>query len=505
MKKQSLFLALPFILASSLSSCGNSSVDTTNIVFGSDDLIQSSFGGLGVEWGIYEDTDMLDKDSYTRIEENIKQLAPSRIRLMFNYDYFVSDFSDGGDKDKTNDTWTYNFANKWGDSLFYILSYCQKKGIEVALGAWNVIGTLTNDVWGMMDECTADSRWAKISGDILDYLVNKQGFTCIRWFVNSNEPNYLGSVGSSKNYNNTLDKWMQGVKNVRAALDEKGLTNVGIIGGDTTGFDGTTTYWEGIAKNIPTLVSDYGAHFYLSNYYIDGGYALEYMNTLNSSISSLDKGYGTTRPLNIWETGLLDGKDASSDSNSLIKTVGYGVRMADLTIQACLAGFNGLAYWSFDDAQNFMYSGSVATPKKWGMFSSLSSASASDQERRPWYHSSCLLTHLLSKKSKIYGSNVNSRSVDPTFRCLGVAGSGGKSGGYIAVNRGTSEISKKFALGEKIDGSGKLYVYIFGEGQIRLNEKGFVSPNYIVDGSLNKSLNVSIPANSLMVVSSEEL
>ena len=191
-------------------------------------------------------------------------------------------------------------------------------------------------------------------GVLMDYLVHKQGFTCIRWFVNGNEPNYLGVKGSSKNYNNSFEKWAQGVKNVRAALDAKGLTSIGIVGGDTTGFDGTTTYWEGIGKGLTKEVADYGAHLYLSNYYIDGGYVLENINTLNKDIHALDAGYGTERPLDIWESGLLDGKDAETDGNKLIKTVTYGIRMADFTIQTALAGVNSVTYWDFDDGMNFM-------------------------------------------------------------------------------------------------------------------------------------------------------
>ncbi|MCI1245619.1 MAG: hypothetical protein LKG11_06735 [Bacilli bacterium] len=503
MRCERLRLLVPALLALSLSSCG--SQDYSDIAFGEDDLVQSSFGGLGVEWGVYEDTDMLDENSFKRIYANIKELAPARIRCMFNYDSFVKDFDDKGDDDKTNDTWTYDFANKWGDNLFEILRYCQSHGIQVATGAWNVIGDLRHDVWGMMDECTADLRWAKISADIFDYLINVSGFTCIRWFVNGNEPNYTGSQGSSKNYNNTLDKWIAGVKNVRAALDAKGLTEVGIIGGDTTGFDGTREYWTGIANRISDKVADYGAHFYLSNYYIDGGYVREYADELVAAIRTLDKGYGTSRPLDVWECGLLDGKVASTDSNSLIKTVSYGVRMADFTIQTMLSGFNSLTYWSFDDAQNMMYSGNASTPKMWGMFSSLSSATSYNQELRPWYHSSCLLTHLFSSGSKIYGNAANSREIDDSFRCIAAVSKDGKSGGYCAINRGTEATTRRFLLGPAVEGSGKLYVYEFGEGLIKLGEDGFIEPNYEIEGSLNKWLSLSVPSNSLVVVSSEEL
>jgi len=505
MKRIPLLVMSAALASLTLTSCGKNSVDTENVAFSESDLVQSSYGGLGVEWGVYEDTDKLDATSWLRIYANIAKLHPARIRCMINYDWFVENFDNKGDTDKTNDTWSFNFANKWGDNLTLLLRYCQANDIQVAFGSWNVVGTLTDDVWNMMDECTADVRWAKMSAFIMDYLINKQGFTCIRWFVNGNEPNYLGVKGSSKNYNNSLSKWITGVKAVRSALDAKGLTSIGIVGGDTTGLEGTTSYWEGIAKEIPDKVSDYGAHLYLSNYYIDGGYVLENLNTLNRDIHALDSGYGSTRPLDIWESGLLDGKNNETDGNSLIKTVTYGIRMADFTLQTALAGVNSVTYWDFDDGMNFMYAGGTATPKKWGMFSSLASDQAYDQELRPWFHSSCLLTHLMAPGSKIYGSSVNSRSINPDFRCLAVMNAAGTGGGFVAINRGTSTITKKFVLSPTIQGADKLYLYSFGEGLIRLGKDGFVVPNQVIEGSLNKWLSVSLPANSFLVVSTEAL
>jgi len=505
MKTRQRFILGGLLTAMALSGCGSKSANTNDITFSDSDLIQSSYGGLGVEWGVYEDTDKLDESSWERIYANIKRLAPVRIRCMINYDWFVENFDSKGDSDKTNDTWDYNFANKWGDNLNLLLKYCQANNIQVAFGSWNVVGTLSDDVWNMMDECTADVRWAKMSAFIMDYLVHKQGFTCIRWFVNGNEPNYLGVKGSSKNYNNTFEKWAQGVKNVRAALDEKGLSSIGIVGGDTTGFDGTTSYWEGIGKGLTKEAADYGAHLYLSNYYIDGGYVLENINTLNKDIHALDAGYGTERPLDIWESGLLDGKDAETDGNKLIKTVTYGIRMADFTIQTALAGVNSVTYWDFDDGMNFMYTSGTAVAKKWGMFSSLASDQAFDQELRPWFHSSCLLTRLMRPGSKIYGSAVNSRSVNPDFRCLGVVNASGTGGGYVAVNRGADTLTKRFVMGPSITGADKLYVYRFGEGMIRLGSDGFIQPNYTIEGSLNKGLSINIPVNTLLIVSTEVL
>ena len=88
----------------------------------------------------------------------------------------------------------------------------------------------------------ADDEALDLIRDNIDFLnkrLNEKGYSCIKWFVNSNEPNLTGAKGSSKNYNNNFNIWSQGVKNVRKALDDRGFNYIKIVGGDTTGFEGT--------------------------------------------------------------------------------------------------------------------------------------------------------------------------------------------------------------------------------------------------------------------------
>jgi len=490
-----------------LTACGQperKNTDPNNIAFTEADLVQKSFGGLGVEWGAYEDIDKLAENGWERVIKNMDQLKASRVRVMINYDWYVTNFDNKGNKDKSDDTWDYNFANKTALNLFTILEYCQTHNIEVAFGAWNVIGSFPNDVWGMMDEVTADIRWAKITGDVLDFLVHKKGFTCIKWFVNSNEPNYKGNEGSSKNYHNTFEKWSTGVKNVRKTLDSLGLNWIGIVGGDTTGLDGTREYLTGIAKNFPTEVGDYGCHLYLSNRYIDQGELYTQISGLYQEIKAIDGGLGDVRQADVWEAGLLDGKNGATDCQTTIGTVDYAIRMGDYTIQCLAGGINGIVYWDFDDAMHFMYSNNEQTPKEWGMFSSLAGATAEMQELRPWYHSSCLLTHMFKKGNKVYSPAQNSPKINLYFRSLATISPDGKQAGIVGVNASPSKTTKTFYLDEKVSGD-KLYIYNFAEGTYKLGEDGFIIPNQVINGSLNKKITMEIPSNSMVFISNERL
>ena len=509
MKKTRLITLLSLIPMMALSSCSKSAphYEVDKIAFDKSNLTQESFGGLGVEWGVYEDIDKLAENGWERIIKNMDHLAPSRVRVMVSYDWFVTDFDNKGNTDKSDDTWNYNFSTKTALNLFDILEYCQIHDIDVAFGAWNVVADLAYDVWGMMEDVTSDIRWAKITGEILNFLVKDKGFTCIKWFVNSNEPNYAGYEGQSKNYNNTYEKWQQGVKNVRKTLDSYGLNWIGIVGGDTTGVEGTREYLTNIAKNMPESVGDYGCHLYINNFLIDRGGLYTEVKKIYNEIQSIDKGLGKIRFANIWESGLLDGKNNATDCQAFITSHIYGVRMGDYTLQCIAAGINGIVYWDFDDGMHFMYTNNTQTPKEWGMFSSLASATPKKQELRPWYHSSCLLTHLLKEGNKIYSPGQN----DPTlgeefqsFRSIGTVSPDGKHGGFAAVNADTKSTTKTFYLDEKVEGD-KLYIYYFNESSLKLDEEGWIIPNDVISGSLNKKLTIQIPSKTMVVVSNEEL
>ena len=128
-----------------------SSVDKYHIAFVKEDITQKNFGGLGVEWGAYEDTDKIAEGGWDRIIHYMDHLAAARIRLMINYDWFCQNFDNKGNRDPSDDTWTYNFTNKYAKNMIDILEYCQIHHIDVAFGAWNVIGSLEGDIWNI--EC----------------------------------------------------------------------------------------------------------------------------------------------------------------------------------------------------------------------------------------------------------------------------------------------------------------------------------------------------------------
>ena len=483
-------------------------VDPDNFVYTKDNVVIKNFEGLGVEWGTYEDPDKLSSGSWERSLKIMDRLNPQVTRCMLNYDWFITNYDDKNDYDKENDTWEYNFSNKLMNNTIDVLRYCDDHDIEVAFGCWNVPGSLRIDEYNMFEEVTSDIRWAKMTADIIEYLVKVQGIRCIKYFVNSNEPNYSGMEGYSKNYNNTFKIWAKGVKNVRKALDDRGFKDIKIVGGDTTGFEGTTEYFNGISKDksLRSKVGDYGFHVYCPNMIIDNGDLAVRIKDVYKKTKKNDGELGKSRMPHIWEAGLYDGKDQATDSNAYIANFSYGLRMADYTLQCAIAGVSAIVYWDFDDGMHFIYKeDGTMTSKGWGMFSSLGSDSAAKQRLRPWYHSSVLLTNLMRRGSQIIDSGANDPEVSKTFRSMGVIGPDNEYAGVVAINRDFRAMKKTFRIGEEFKDSGKVYVYVYNEDELKIGEDGFVRCNQVLEMSLRDQIEMEIPTSTMVILSSKEL
>lgn len=441
-------------------------------------VVNENVQGLGVEWDAYEHPDVITEEKWERATAYMDKLSPAYIRCVINLDWVVTNWNKGASEDVSDDTWEYNWEQSSIRNMFKILDHCQKSGIRVGLGVWRPV-----DGWDMQD--SSDVRFAKIMADIAEELIVSRGYSCIFGLFLTNEPNYLPG--------NDFQKWSTGVKNTAAELAARGLSDkVSIIGPDATSYSAAITWCEDTVKNVKEHIGNYSIHMYVSDYSVDSGRFAEDIRDVVNTIEKEDKDFDK-KGLIIWESGLLDGKDPEWDTNVLIDTFGFGVRMADYTMQAIMGGASGVSFWEFDDAMHFLENGQM---KQYGMFSSL--GTAAQQELRPWFQSSYLLTRLFAPQSKVYGCSLNSEK-DTTLRALASVSSDGKTGGYCVVNRGYEEAEETFFLPQKVQGE-KLYVYIFGEKDMKLGADGFIVPNYELDGSLNGTLTLKIPAGSAVFV-----
>ena len=139
------------------------------------------------------------------------------------------------------------------------------------------------------------------------------------------------------------------------------------------------------------------------------------------------------------------------------------------------------------------------------MFSSLGTDSAAKQRLRPWYHSSVLLTNLMRRGSQIIDSGANDPKYDKNFRSMAVIGPNQEYAGIVAINRDAKDVKKTFRIAENFNDSGKIYVYIYNENSLQIGEDGFVKENQVLEMSLKDQIELTIPNDTMVILSSKEL
>ena len=99
----------------------------------------------------------------------------------------------------------------------------------------------------------------------------------------------------------------------------------------------------------------------------------------------------------------------------------------------------------------------------------------------------------------------NDPEIDNSFRSMGVIGPNNEYAGVVAINRGMLPVTKTFRIAEDFTDSGKIYVYLYNDNELKLGEDGFVKENQVLEISLKDQIEISIPQNSMAILSSKEL
>lgn len=449
------------------------------IVFNQKNIIQTNYMGIGVEFDVYEHPEIIRPEQEELIFERMDKLKPSMVRMMMNYTWIVKNLDTKGTDDVTDDTWDYNFTSNQAKNMFDLLDYLEENKIYVALGPWRAV-----DGWSTE---TSDPRWAKITGRLFKEIVDR-GYTVVKWFVPSNEPNYIQG--------NTYEIWSTGVKNVYNELKSLNLeTQIGIVGTDVSSYSAALSWADFLEDSTTKLLANYSVHLYVSDRTVDSGKFVQQIKDILDAHKPKDAKLDE-KGLVIWEGGLIDGRHESIDTNELIDTFNYGLRMVDYTIQTMLGGAHGIVYWELDDAAHFLPTGGNGT---WGMFSSL--GSPLQQELRPWFHSSQLMSNLYREGTTIYSGTDD---VESGFRMVGGISKDGSTGSIVAVNRTKESMTRSFVFDQKIDGE-TLYVYIYSEKDLKLGNDGYIIPNHTLTGNLNQITTFEIPANAVLVISNQKI
>jgi len=398
-----------------LSSC--QTTDTNVIKIYKDEVISTNFIGNGVQWSAYPHADtensewgkLMTDEKWEMNFHRLDYMQPKLMRVMdqANWRYLVGFDSKGQP--------ILDFGTPEVKAVEKILSYAQKNNMTVLFGEWGTPYKMHDTDAGFSDKFSGanDPKWINCIVEYLDYLINTQGYTCIKYYNLVNEPN--GDWASTKG---DFNEWKEGVILLNEALKAKGLDLfVSVAGPDAvTRYDNPNSTYTGAgwveqtAKQIDDQVGIYEVHDYTEYDLVRSGGFEKYhgdianlMKSTNKQIIFGELGFSRNGQEN--QEKAANDPYACEDSQFDIFKYSYGIDMADALIQSMNAGYAGAAAWALDDAMHTCGDlGNKNELKRWGMWNSLGTElcnNPEDENMRPWFYSWSLLCRYFPAGSSI--------------------------------------------------------------------------------------------------------
>ena len=486
-----------------------------------DQLAGPPLMGLGVELDPY-DTVAPDQVNWPLLTQRLEFMRPGFLRVVEPASTYFGGYDEAGDP-------IYRWTDPHVQELLSILSIAQSLGITVVLGDWG------NPLIG------GDAR---IPMDFIGQLRNTYGYTNIRYYNVTNEPNSSSSCD--------FTCWTGTIKAVAAELTLLGYQSwLSLVGPDnanswddtqaaqtldrTVGLDhdnplGGDAWVTDTLESIPSLIGAYDSHRYATIWGIENGVYGDQVRVRREQISNLDS---PAKPYFAGEVGLtaqqtspftarglrnartarsvLPLMDPSSraqastfvDSQPHIAEFDYGVWMGDMMIQAIGAGLAGASAWDLDDAMHVGGQYGADNLKRWGFWNSLGGQDgypASDLALRPWYYAWSVLSRAFPAGSQALV--VPSTGV-PGLRATAARIPGGSGFDLSLAVVNDSDTPRSITLTvPSVPGALTLARYDYFSGQQAVDANGFAVPDQTVQAQLSAGVTVSLPSRGLVVLTS---
>ena len=418
-------------------------------------VLVERFLGFGAEWDAngYAANGVTDRD-FEVVAKRIRWMRLPVARVMMQAKYV---YQGGGRLD---------FETPAMKSLCRHLDLCQQEGIAVILTEWGC-----EPQWLRPPEISKvdDPKYAGIIGDYLDHLLVMKGYSCIRYFVLVNEPNY-----EVKDYG----RWQQGLRNVAAALAARKLDGrVALAGADHSNADD----WHARAvKELSGTLGAYDFHRYASPEEVRSGKLEAYVRGQWAvALAGDPKAKG--KPLIIGEAGLIT-PGFSASNNPLHLKYEYGLQMADYAAQAATAGSWSVLAWMLDDNSHQGFT--------WGMWANHENG----LKPKPWFYVWALLARSFPAGAQILG--VEGAPAGLRALAARIPGKNGDDWSLCLANRGDAPAR----LRVRIPGAGRrtLTRYLYSRESAKADADGFPLPAGVADGDLGAGCEVECPAESVV-------
>ncbi len=437
------------------------------------EVANAGFIGFGAEWDSYQYVGYGVTDADFKVIKNrlrYMRLPMARIMMLTRWC-----FPDGS---------TYDWNTPSMQMLYRQLDICQELGITVNLTDWGaeVEWTTAPGIEGV-----EDPLYAEVIGTYLDYLVNERGYTNIKYFTVTNEPNW--QVGD-------WDRWKTGFLNVAAELEARGLDqHITLVASDTTAGDSDVSDIEPWHVSAVDELSDtagmYSIHHYGKRARVrDGWREGPWFNRRDETFENWWRARwdyvrendpdGAAKPCIVGEAGMDD--DANHPSGSpYIDDYDYGVFMADYAVQATRAGSAAVLAWMLcDNAHEGFY---------WGMWTNREQG----MQLRPWFYPWALLSRYFPSNATVYAPEQ-----PDDIRVLAAEAAGSWSMCLVSRRDETAAVTVQTQQGAQA----RFAEYRYAEDERPADGQGFPVPFAEHETDAEGRLSLDLPAESVVVLRS---
>ncbi|UZO80937.1 glycoside hydrolase family 5 protein [Aquimarina sp. ERC-38] len=486
-----------------------------SLSFLKENTINTQFLGHGVQWSAYPHADsedaewgfLMTDEKWEELYRRLDFVNPHVIRVMDGAGWR---YYQGNDKDG-NPIVDYNTQEV--KSLYKLLDYCQKNDIKVMFGEWGAPQS-GSKVKNPIDRAD-DDRWIEMITGYLNHLVIEKGYTCITYYNLVNEPNgYWASTDGD------WDQWSAGYTKMAKALANSPLSKyVGMVGPDATVQWNHPTHPKPSADWMYSTIEEhneitkaYEVHIYANQDEIRSGNLIKFLQPFADSLKNIDK------PFLLGEIGMkyngelgeenkkraaADPYASTEDSEMFVYDHFYGVDMADAAAQSMLVGMGSAIAWNVDDAMHTKGdAGEKSKLKKWGMWNILGEHFNGPDELtpRPWSYPWTVLCNIFPPGSKVMKPIINVKN--DSIRAVGAYKNDMFS--MMLVNQSKTGQTYNVATDTYTNGV-PLYLYNYVDGENIKNSSGFPVPAREVTYKKDLGVQVELPANSVVFISTIKL
>jgi len=351
------------------------------------------------------------------------------------------------------------------ESLYRHLDVCQQLGITVILTDWAVA------TWAKVPGFAGndDPKYAEAIGVYMDYLLNRKGYSCIKYFILMNEPNF--ERGS-------WEKWKKGVENVAKVFARRGLDRkVIFVGSDESGDEG----WHRRAVvELWYVFGAYDVHRYARDRLVRWGWLEQFFRRHWDYVLAKDP-QAEGKPFIVGEAGMQDGA-VHPRGNKNIETFEYGLFMADYAVQAARAGSGTVIAWMLDDSSHKGFFWGLWSDKRGGF------------KLRPWFYPWSLLCRYVPRGAVILRPEQPSRDL----RLLAARAPDGWT--FCLVNRGGAALRVRLKVPGEGEARFKRFLYV--RELLETDADGFPVAASQSDADLDAGVRITCPAESVVLLTS---